>query len=131
MKADSLNILEQPTAEAVHFGDAELATAIRRRVGLQIFEVRDPGTSAADVFDALAIAFDFPEEFGHNWDALVDSLRDLEREPAMTSFVLLVRDAERFWLQAPRVAAELVETWLSVAEYWRDDGVPFHLVFIW
>jgi RNAse (barnase) inhibitor barstar len=131
VRPDSINLLEQATAEAVHFGDADVAAAVRRRVGLQIFEIRDPGASAGELFDALAAAFDFAEEFGGNWDAVVDSLRDLQREPAMTAFVLLLRDATRFWQEAPRVAAELVEAWLAVAEYWRDDGVPFHLVFIW
>lgn len=99
--------------------------------GLRSFHV-DASSIATDtqLFGALAHALEFPEYFGHNWNALNDCLSDLAWCPA-EGYVLFLGSAEVFWQRSPRVAAELVRSWLFAAERWQDERTPFHLVFVW
>ena len=131
MKAADANVLERASSEAVHFGDAELLAAIRRLAVLHIFEIRSAIASAEELFEAMAHAMELPDYFGRNWDALHDALKDLAPDPGQRGFVLVIHNAEALWRDAARVAGELVEVWLDAAAWWHDDGVPFHLVFVW
>jgi hypothetical protein len=81
--------------------------------------------SDAELFDALASAFAFPDYFGHNWDALVDCLGDLEWLEA-EGYVLVIDDADASGLSEP--LARLLQIWPSVAQGWSAEGKPFHLV---
>lgn len=131
MRIEDARQLERSSAESVHFAEPALLPAIRGLAALHVFEIRRPFASEEEFFAAIAGAMDFSEEFGHNWDALHDSLRDLERDPGQRGFVLVVHNAEALWRELPRVAGQLVESWQLVGTWWHDDGVPFHLVFIW
>ena len=58
------------------------------------------GTDKASVLREFAIALALPRWFGHNWDALLDSLRDLEstdgRSVALVwDHVRALRDSDR------------------------------------
>jgi RNAse (barnase) inhibitor barstar len=59
---------------------AEVAADARRR-GAQVHRV-GPATSKAALLADFARALVFPDWSGRNWDALVDSLRDLSWLPA-------------------------------------------------
>lgn len=83
-----------------------------------------------ELLDALAVGFSFPDYFGHNWDALEESLRDLDWLPAR-GYVLVVEDAEQLWRRAPWIPARLIRSWLFCAESWAQRETPFHLVFEW
>lgn len=76
------------------------------------------------LLDAIAAAADFPAWFGHNWDALADSLRDFSWCPA-AGYVLRLRDtgAARQALAAewPTLIAVLNE----VSCDWKARGKPF------
>lgn len=94
------------------------------------YEVHDRMTSDAELFRALAAAMEFGDEFGENWDALIDSLRDVppKQDDAVT---LMIHGAEELWKSAPRVMGRLVEVWLLVAEDMSTEGVEYRLVFVW
>ena len=59
---------------------AEVVTDARRR-GAQVHRV-GPATTKAALLADFARALEFPDWSGRNWDALVDSLRDLSWLPA-------------------------------------------------
>jgi RNAse (barnase) inhibitor barstar len=129
---DVINNLELVSAESVHFADGDEVEAIRERLleTSHLYEVGERIDSEEDLMRALAATMPFPDYFGANWDALDESLSELEPE-ARRGVVLLVRHAADLWQRLPRTAAQLVETWLGAVELWRERGVPFHLVFVW
>lgn len=103
----------------VHFATAESVAPVRATA-----ESHGPITSAEALFSKLAQALQFPDYFGHNWDALVDCLGDVEDD-----VVLLIYDAAVLWREAPEVATELVDVWLAAADE-RESG-EFQLIFVW
>ncbi len=75
------------------------------------------GTACAtsrDLFDEFAAALEFPDHFGRNWDALDDSVHDLEWLPE-GPLALLVSDANRLLADEPQRLATLLDI-LSNAE---------------
>lgn len=78
------------------------------------------------VFMALRRAFELPEWFGANLDALYDSLTDLE--PAPGFLVLLDRiPATRDFGVEQRDA--LLDVFRDVARYYADTGMPFRVFY--
>lgn len=110
-------------AEAVRFVGRPEKTA-------GAYEVAERITSDAELFRALAKAMEFGDDFGENWDALIDSLRDVPPKQEET-VTLIVHHAEELWKSAPRVAGRLVEIWLLVADDMSTEGVEYRLVFVW
>ena len=86
--------------------------------------------SESQLLDALSRLLNFPDYFGHNWDALNDCLRDMQSWIAADGYVLQIHGAEAFWRNNPLVAGHLVMSWLLAAEFWSKYNVPFHLVFV-
>ncbi len=126
--------LTQVTWRCIHFTTSNNAAIVLGELpgeGLEGFEI-DGATvdSSAQLFRAIASHMRFPSYFGHNWDALDECLSDLSWLPAR-GYALFVRGAGRFLCRAPQVAGQLIEVWLGAAQVWGDDGVPFHLVFVW
>jgi RNAse (barnase) inhibitor barstar len=92
--------------------------------------------TAAGLFTEFARGLDFPDYFGHNWDALEECLADLEWLPAK-GYVLLLTEAE----QVLREDEEGYETFLEVlsdaGETWASGqagmgsrrATPFHVLF--
>jgi RNAse (barnase) inhibitor barstar len=81
-------------------------------------------TDKATLLARFAAALQFPDWFGHNWDALSDCLTDLSWLPARHYRVELAQP------QALRTAApETLDTVLEIlgeaAEFWADEGVIF------
>jgi hypothetical protein len=72
----------------------------------------------------IAAALQFPDWFGHNWDALEDCLADLSWRDA-TGFVLLFSDAE-----PGDDFGVLSDVLRSSAESWAARGKPFFAVFV-
>ena len=68
--------------------------------------------------NAFAQALQFPEYFGHNWDAFYDCLGDVEGE----QLVLLLRAASEFARAEPEEFAAAIDTLTDAAELWRESG---------
>ncbi len=78
----------------------------------------------------LATALDFPAYFGNNWDALEESLNDLEWLPAR-GYVLVFRDAHHVLSTAPEERPTLVGILGSAGAEWASlHGKPFHAVLM-
>jgi RNAse (barnase) inhibitor barstar len=88
----------------------------------------------AGLFNEFARALDFPDYFGHNWDALEECLADLEWLPAK-GYVLLVSDAqcvipddEEEYETLLEVLSDAGEAW-SKAQTAEGRRAPFHVFF--
>jgi RNAse (barnase) inhibitor barstar len=126
----SVHILHDVTTECVHFADADLIRDAREGLleSTHLYEIRATLRDETSLFREMARALEFPDYFGHNWDAVVECLRDRELSKP---FVVLLHGAQTFWREAPEVAGQLVEVWLGTAEEWRAEKVAAHLVFVW
>ncbi|HWS73483.1 MAG TPA: barstar family protein, partial [Thermoanaerobaculia bacterium] len=76
-------------AEAVRF-------VARAEHTVAAYELKERVASDAELFRALAAAMEFDEHFGANWDALIDSLRDVPPKQKGT-VALIVHNAEELW----------------------------------
>lgn len=114
-----LRVLDDDSALPAEIGPGDLRGRIS---GLEV-------SDDAALFSALAAELAFPSYFGANWDALLDSLRDLSG-PEPSSVRLLIDDAGTMLAQAPRTSALLAETWTVAALWWAQRGVPFQLCLL-
>ena len=91
-------------------------------------------TTPASLFTEFARALDFPDYFGHNWDALEECLADLDWLPAK-GYVLLVTDAQCVIPEEEEEYETLLEILSDAGEAWSkghtSDGrrAPFHVLF--
>ncbi len=90
----------------------------------------------AALFTEFAKVLDFPDYFGHNWDALEECLADMEWMPAK-GYVLLLTDAEQILRQNEEDFATLLEVLSDAGEAWASGQAgmgerpvtPFHALF--
>jgi len=91
--------------------------------------------TAAGLFDEFARVFEFPEYFGHNWDALEECLADLEWLPAR-GYVLLITNAEQVLPHDEEDYSTFLEVLSDAGEAWASGqagtgskrAVPFHVL---
>ncbi len=107
-------------------GDLDSLAALARDAGLRLLRVdlaacRDKRT----LLMRLATQLDFPGQFGHNWDALSDALRDLAWLPAAQGYALLFDGAEALARHAPRDRDTLLDVLDEAARAWAARDVPF------
>jgi hypothetical protein len=76
---------------------------------------------------ALAAAAEFPAYFGHNWDALEESLLDLSWAPA-AGYLLLYDRADRFARAAPQDWAMALEVLAETCRRWQAAGTPWFVL---
>lgn len=128
--------LTEPTFRCVGFLDPKQSARVDvglPATGLQVATVDARSLlTDDDLLTAVGVAFSFPDYYGHNYNALIDCLRDLSWLPA-PGYVLRVRDAGTLWREAPEVAGHFAEIWLLCAENWASPPEPrsFHLLFVW
>ena len=72
-------------------------------------------------------AFAFPDWFGHNWDALSDSLRDLSWLDA-PGYLVVISSPEAFAAAQPEIWRTLCEVLSEVERDRESDGVPWRTV---
>jgi hypothetical protein len=97
------------------------------RAGLAVSRVPLEGAhDKAALLRAVAAALEFPDWFGHNWDALEDCLTDLSWRAAEAHLLILDGHAA---LPAD-VAKVFVDVLQSSAAKWAADDAPFFAVFV-
>lgn len=74
--------------------------------------------------DAVGKALDFPDWYGHNWDALADCLTDLSWMAA-DGYVIVLEHSDAFSQAAPADFAMALSVFQDAADTWREDGIPF------
>jgi len=92
--------------------------------------------TSAGLFAEFARALDFPDYFGHNWDALEECLADLEWLPAK-GYVLLLTEAEQVLPDNEEDYATFLEVLSDAGEAWGSGqaglgsrkATPFHTIF--
>ncbi len=97
--------------------------------GFALFDADLKGVKGKQNFlSALAVAANFPQEFGANWDALADDLCDLSWHQS-SGYVLLLRNAsDTLGLSAnDREIAQ--DIFADTVVYWRQRKRPFWIFF--
>ncbi|HEY5971917.1 MAG TPA: barstar family protein [Pseudoxanthomonas sp.] len=120
--------LDDPARAGVFFVTAEdldILSAAAHDAGLLSMHIDLLGCSnKATLLLRMAVALEFPTSAGRNWDALSDSLRDLQWMPA-DGYVLLFEGAGNMH----HVDEEDFNTLISVLDEanveWAARGVPF------
>lgn len=115
------------------FAEGELGEVLFRRLRGERM-----GTKA-EVMNEFAAALQFPEYFGHNWDALDECLSDLEWLPAagyvleiQRAGITLIADDGEFHNMLS-LFDSIGREWsqpIEVGEYWDRPSRPFH-VLLW
>lgn len=89
--------------------------------------------SASGLFAEMARVLEFPDYFGHNWDALEECLADLEWLPAK-GYVVLFTDAQLILPDDEEEFATFLEVLSDAGEAWASGQggqggkrpIPFH-----
>jgi len=92
--------------------------------------------STTGLLTEFARALDFPDYFGHNWDALEECLADLEWLPAK-GYVLLITDAAQTLPDDEEEYETFLEILRDAGEAWGNGQAgmgarrptPFHVLF--
>ena len=80
------------------------------------------------LFDQLTVALRLPADFGRNWDALADSLRDLSWLKA-PGYILLFDQAEGMRESSEEDFDALLDILEEAVDFWQDAGSPFFVFF--
>jgi len=128
MPVPQLNNLAAAGCYKLDFSVDELAEAIES-AGYVLLEADLKGVKGKkNLLIALANATGFPNEFGANWDALVDVLCDLSWHGA-SGYVLLLRNiSPTFGLSSNdrEIAQDIFD---DTVVYWRQRNKPFWIFF--
>jgi hypothetical protein len=104
--------------------------SMAEEAGFALFDTDLKGVKGKQNFlNALAVAANFPPEFGANWDALADALCDLSWHQA-SGYVLLLRNAsDTLGLSAnDREIAQ--DIFADTVVYWRQHNKAFWVFFV-
>lgn len=111
--------------EAVR-GVAEAERRGRRVFWLDVHGVRDK----REFFARCADEFVLPSYFGHNWDALQDSLRDLSWAPANCGYLVLYDHWRELADADPEAHRTLLDVFAAAVEHWRDTTTPLSVLIL-
>lgn len=110
--------------------DADALRDATRSAGYVLFEADLKGVKGKkNLLNALAQAAEYPDEFGANWDALVDMLCDFSWHPAR-GYVLLLRNVSpTLGLSANdrEIAQDILD---DTVVYWRQRNKPFWIFLV-
>lgn len=73
---------------------------------------------------AIGKVLDFPDWYGHNWDALADCLSDMSWLEA-DGYVLVLDHADAFAAANPTDFGTALSILQETSDAWREDGIPF------
>ncbi|EGK70682.1 MAG: barstar family protein [Methyloversatilis sp.] len=109
----------QPAAAARAARVAEQAGLLL--IGIDLKDTRDQ----ASLLQALADTLGFPDTFGHNLDALGDSLGDLSWLPESRGYLLHLSNCAKPVERCKDDFDALVGVLNDAADEWRGRGTPF------
>lgn len=86
--------------------------------GLVWFELDLAGVAAkSELLACCQKIFGLPPTFGHNWDALADSLEDFSWQPAR-GYVIVLRHGGTFARHSPQEFVTALEIFTDASTYW-------------
>jgi RNAse (barnase) inhibitor barstar len=103
--------------------EALIAAAGQNGYGVFRVDLADAETKER-MIERVCQAMDFPEGFGHNWDALLDCLADLDWRPA-EGYVVILEHCDRVHGLAEADFVQALQVFDSAADEWREQGIPF------
>ena len=122
MKSDFFKLIESGAGGVFRchapLTEAMLEPAVQRKllvVPVQLVAARDKHA----FLTAIAKALQFPDYFGHNWDAFYDCLLEL-RHPEGSGTLLVLRDASGFARAEPEEFAAATGALADAADHWRQ-----------
>jgi len=80
--------------------------------------------SKLELLDACQVAFDFPEWFGRNWDALADSLRDLSWAAVDAGRLVRWTDAAALATSDPPAFGTALDVFRDACAFWAHTRTP-------
>lgn len=120
------------THSGIFFVTSEDLEPLAEAAGMQGLRVcRVDLTDYADregLFDRLTQALRLPGDFGRNWDALADSVRDLSWLKA-PGYILLFDHAEGMRDTHEEDFDTLLDILEEAVDYWQEAGSPFFVFF--
>ena len=116
--------------------DTKPAALVKAPVGFAVRVINGKKCSTpAGLFTEFARALNFPDYFGHNWDAMEECLADLEWLPAK-GYVLLITDAQAVLSGDEDEYETLLEILSDAGEAWSKGqagggakAIAFHTLF--
>jgi RNAse (barnase) inhibitor barstar len=106
----------------------ELAN-LSRDAGAKLFYLDGQQISDREsLFHQFAIVMQFSDYFGHNWDALWDSLTDLDADGAEWQIIVLDR-FDNFERDNPQQWSILLDICQRIVEYFQDTSTPIYILF--
>jgi RNAse (barnase) inhibitor barstar len=93
--------------------------------GFAVFRVDLTGiNNKVELLKAIGQAMQFPEWFGHNWDALLDCLADLGWRPA-EGYLIILEHCDGIHGRAEADFVQTLQIFEHAANEWREQGIPF------
>lgn len=80
------------------------------------------------LFDRLTQPLQLPADFGRNWDALADSMRDLSWLKA-TGYILLFDHADAMQDRSEEDFDTLLDVLEEAVDFWQEAQTPFFVFF--
>ena len=109
--------------------DADALRGAALAAGYGMFEADLKGIKGKkNLLIALAKAAEYPDEFGANWDALVDVLCDFSWHPA-SGYVLLLRNVSPTLGLSTHDREIAQDIFDDTVVYWRQRNKPFWIFF--
>jgi len=97
-----------------------------KQAGLTMFRIDFTHVKGKkDLLDQVAKALQFPAWFGSNWDALNDSLTDLDWLGVKAGYVIVFENIEHFARSHAQDFHVVTEILRAASEYWKNENRPF------
>jgi Barstar (barnase inhibitor) len=81
----------------------------------------------ASLLQQFATVMQFPEYFGHNWDALADCLTDLD-EDEVDRHIIIIDRLDNFAIANPQQWLTFLDICKSTVKYWQDTDTPMYML---
>ncbi|GLY78226.1 barstar family protein [Actinoallomurus iriomotensis] len=101
------------------------------RAGWRVFWLDGAGVrDKRTLLTRCAEEFALPSYFGHNWDALQDSLRDLSWTPANCGYLVVYDHWGELADADPAAHRTLVDVFETAVAHWRDTATPMAVLLL-
>ena len=126
MPLDALDKVLEENRGGVWFlpehADVKAVQACAKRHGFAFFHIEGKNIARKEqLLNHAATAMRFPDEFGHNWDALEECLTDLEWVDA-DGYLLYYDHIDGLLTAHPDQFETLVEILRDSVKSWKEDG---------
>jgi RNAse (barnase) inhibitor barstar len=96
--------------------------------GTKVFTIDgDRIVDSISLFQEFAAVMQFPEYFGHNWDALQDCLTELDGHE-VDRYIITINKLDRFIANDFSQWTNFLDVCKSVVEYWQDTETPLYIL---